>query len=77
MTLAATTEMNSNTKPAAVSPVSEELRNMLWWHCGWALALALGAVIVSVAAPWSSWTPGLALIVGAAPTIAAIVALRW
>ncbi len=77
MTLAATTEVDSPTQAAAESPVSEDLRNLLWWHCGWALALSLGAVIVSVAAPWSNWTPGLALIVGAAPAIAAIVALRW
>jgi two-component system, cell cycle sensor histidine kinase DivJ len=77
MTLAATTEVNSPARAPAVSAVSEELRNGLWWHCGWALALTLGAVIVSLAAPWSNGTPGLALIVGAAPAIAAIATLRW
>jgi cell cycle sensor histidine kinase DivJ len=77
MTLAATTQVNSNTEDDAASPVSEDLRNVLWWHCGWALSLAVAAVIVSLAAPWTSWTPGAALIVGAAPAIAAILALRW
>jgi len=77
MTLATTTEVKSPAQASAAPPVSEELRIVLWWHCGWALALALGVVVVSLVAPWTSWTPGLALIVGAAPAIAAIVALRW
>jgi cell cycle sensor histidine kinase DivJ len=76
MTLAATTEVTSSTEDDAASPVSEDLRNALWWHCGWALALAVGAVVVSLAAPWSNWAPGLAMIVGAGPAIAAILALR-
>jgi cell cycle sensor histidine kinase DivJ len=77
MTLATATEVNSPSQTLAASPVSEELRNVLWWHCGWALALTVAAVVVSVVAPWSNGAPGLALIVGAAPAIAAIVALRW
>jgi cell cycle sensor histidine kinase DivJ len=77
MTLATATEVNSPAQAPAASPVSEELRNVLWWHCGWALALTVAAVVVSVVAPWSNGAPGLALIVGAAPAIAAIVALRW
>ncbi len=77
MTLAATTEVKSPAQAPAAPPVSEELRIVLWWHCGWAVALALGVVVVSLVAPWTSWTPGLALIVGAIPAIAAIVALRW
>jgi cell cycle sensor histidine kinase DivJ len=77
MTLATATEVDQAVEAPAASPVSAELRNGLWWQCGWALALTFGAVIVSLAAPWSSWTPGLALIVGAAPALAAIVALRW
>jgi cell cycle sensor histidine kinase DivJ len=77
MTLAATTEVKSPAQAPAAPPVSEELRIVLWWHCGWALALALGVVVVSLVAPWTNWTPGLALIVGAVPAIAAIVALRW
>jgi cell cycle sensor histidine kinase DivJ len=77
MTLATATEVNSPAQAPAASAVSEELRNVLWWHCGWALALTVAAVVVSVVAPWSNGAPGLALIVGAAPAIAAIVALRW
>ncbi|HEY3890028.1 MAG TPA: HAMP domain-containing sensor histidine kinase [Caulobacteraceae bacterium] len=77
MTLATAREVNSPIQAPAASPVSEELRNVLWWHCGWALALTVAAVVVSVVAPWSNGAPGLALIVGAAPAIAAIVALRW
>jgi two-component system, cell cycle sensor histidine kinase DivJ len=77
MTLAATTEVKSPAQAPAAPPVSEELRIVLWWHCGWALALALGVIVVSLVAPWTNWTPGLALIVGAVPAIAAIVALRW
>ena len=77
MTLATAKEVNSPTKAPAAPPVGEELRSVLWWHCGWALALTVGAVVVSVVAPWSNGAPGLALIVGAAPAIAAIVALRW
>ncbi len=77
MTLATANEVNSPAQAPAASPVSEELRSVLWWHCGWALALTVAAVVVSVVAPWSNGAPGLALIVGAAPAIAAIVALRW
>src|ERR1019366_7936637 len=74
---ATATGVNSPARAPAASAVSEELRNVLWWHCGWALALTVAAVVVSVVAPWSNGAPGLALIVGAAPAIAAIVALRW
>jgi cell cycle sensor histidine kinase DivJ len=77
MTLATAPEARSTAQAHAATPVSEELRNVLWWHCGWALALTVAAVAVSVVAPWSNGAPGLALIVGAAPAIAAIVALRW
>ncbi|HEY5008013.1 MAG TPA: histidine kinase dimerization/phospho-acceptor domain-containing protein, partial [Caulobacteraceae bacterium] len=77
MTLATANEVNSPAQAPTASTVSEELRSVLWWHCGWALALTVAAVVVSVVAPWSNGAPGLALIVGAAPAIAAIVALRW
>jgi cell cycle sensor histidine kinase DivJ len=51
-------------------------RAALWWHALWALALALGAVGVSLAAPWPDWRPGVALIVAATPSIAALLVLR-
>jgi cell cycle sensor histidine kinase DivJ len=77
MSLAAPTEVNSPNRAPAATPAGEDLRLALWWHSGWALALALGAVGVSLAADWPSWAPGLALIAGAAPAIAALAALRW
>src|SRR5579871_3353723 len=51
-----------------------ETRPALWWHAAWALAMALGAVIVALAAPWPDFRPGLALIVAAAPAVAALAA---
>jgi cell cycle sensor histidine kinase DivJ len=51
-------------------------RAALWWHAAWALAIAVGALVVSLAAPWPDARPGLALIVAATPSVAAILTLR-
>jgi hypothetical protein len=51
-------------------------RAALWWHAAWALAIAAGALVVSLAGPWPDARPGLALIVAAIPSIAAILTLR-
>jgi cell cycle sensor histidine kinase DivJ len=51
-------------------------RAALWWHAAWALAIALAAVVVSLVAPWPDARPGLALIVAATPSVAAILTLK-
>ena len=66
--------------PAPRSAPAEEAdaapRAALWWHAAWALAIALAAIVVSVVAPWPDARPGLALIVAATPSVAAILTLR-
>jgi len=64
----------SRTAPAVAG--DSGVRAALWWHAAWALAIALGAVVVSLAAPWPDLAPGLALIVAATPAVAAILTLR-
>ncbi|HXQ11883.1 MAG TPA: HAMP domain-containing sensor histidine kinase [Caulobacteraceae bacterium] len=63
-------------RPAPAVAADAVPRAALWWHAAWALAIALGAVVVSVVAPWPDARPGLALIVAATPSIAAILTLR-
>lgn len=60
------------------TPASTETgapRAALWWHAGWALGMAAAAIIVSLAAPWPDVRPGVAVIVAAAPSVAALLAL--
>jgi two-component system, cell cycle sensor histidine kinase DivJ len=63
-------------RPAPAEAVDAAPRAALWWHAAWALAIALAAIVVSVMAPWPDARPGLALIVAATPSLAAILTLR-
>jgi cell cycle sensor histidine kinase DivJ len=63
-------------RPVPAEAADAAPRAALWWHAAWALAIALAAILVSLAAPWPDARPGLALIVAATPSVAAMLALR-
>jgi len=76
MSLDATQTADPASRPAPAAATDAGPRAALWWHAGWAMAIAAGALVVSLAAPWPDARPGLALIVAATPSIAAILTLR-
>ncbi len=76
MTLAPATVADRPDAALAGADARPEPRSSLWWHSAWAASLALAVVGISLAAPWPNWTPGLALIVGAAPAVVANLADR-
>src|SRR5579863_4796338 len=74
MSLDAIQRSDPASRPAPAADAAP--RAALWWHGAWALAIALAAVVVSLVAPWPDARPGLALIVAATPSVAAILTLK-
>src|SRR6185437_9028565 len=76
MTLASAREPDRSNAASASQAQARGARPSLWWHSAWAIALTVAVIGISLAAPWPNWTPGLALIVAAAPAMMAILADR-
>jgi len=74
VTFAAANEAEEAAPPPAGPDAAT--RRAVWWHAGWALALAMAALAAVAVAPWRDANPGMALIAAVAPAIAALFLLR-
>ena len=56
---------------ASQSEAGAALREVVGWHVGWALAVAVAAIALAFAAPGAPWTTWCAVLLGLAPPAAA------